>query len=120
MTVMRQLRLAIIVFLFTFLTAAVGAQNDSRLTGGNGTLYIGGFGRTIHVIDEATEQVVDDIQVSTGIPAALTLSANRERFYVNDTMMEHIENHRYCDTFDTRHVHVERGKYEGSHPAASR
>ena len=91
MTVMRQLRLAIIVFLFTFLTAAVGAQNDSRLTGGNGTLYIGGFGRTIHVIDEATEQVVDDIQVSTGIPAALTLSANRERFYVNDTMMEHIE-----------------------------
>ncbi len=90
-TVMRHLNLAIIFSVFTFLTASVGAQNDSRLAGGNGTLYIGGFARTIHVIDEATEQVVDDIQVSTGIPASLTLSADRKRFYVNDTMMEHIE-----------------------------
>ncbi len=88
---MRYVRPVIVVFVFTFLSAPIGAQNDSRLTGGNGTLYIGGFARTIYVIDEATEEVVGEIPVSTGIPRNLTLSADRERFYLYDMTMEHIE-----------------------------
>ena len=85
------IRPAIIALVVAFLSAPAGAQNDSSLTGGNGTLYVGGYASKIYVIDEATEQVVDEIQVSTGIPRGLTLSTDRERFYLNDMTMEHIE-----------------------------
>ena len=73
------------------LAAPVDAQDAAALTGGNGTLYIGGYAHKIYVIDEATEQVVDEIPVSSGIPRSLTLSADRKRFYLNDMTMEHVE-----------------------------
>ncbi|MEC7769042.1 MAG: hypothetical protein VX471_07160 [Acidobacteriota bacterium] len=88
---MRYFRPVIIACVFAFLNAPASAQNGSQLTGGNGTLYIGGFAQKIYVIDEATEQVVDEIRVSTGTPRVMTLSADRERFYLYDTTMEHIE-----------------------------
>jgi hypothetical protein len=66
-------------------------NEGATLRGGEGTLFLGGYAHEIYVIDEATEQVVDAIQVTSGIPRALTLSANRQHFYLNDMTAEHFE-----------------------------
>ena len=41
----------------------VGAAPRDKLTGGNGTLYIGGWPNKIFIIDEATEKVTGAIDV---------------------------------------------------------
>ena len=51
-----------------FLNGTASAQDESRLVGGNGTLYVGGYAEKIYVIDEATEKVVREIRVSIGMP----------------------------------------------------
>ena len=66
-------------------------NEGATLRGGEGTLFLGGYAHEIYVIDEATEQVVAAIQVTSGIPRALTLSANRQHFYLNDMTAEHFE-----------------------------
>ena len=85
------IRPAILALALACLGASLHAQDASRLTGGNGTLYLGGYAHKIYVIDEATEEVVGEIPVSTGIPRNLTLSADRQRFYLNDMTAEHFE-----------------------------
>ena len=48
------------------------AAAPAKLTGGNGTLYIGGWPNKIFVIDEATEKVTGTIDVKTaGHPRAV-------------------------------------------------
>jgi hypothetical protein len=66
-------------------------QSRAPLTGGNGTLYIGGYPNLIWIIDEATEKVVDTIQIKTGIPRRLTLSRDLKRLYNIDATNEHVE-----------------------------
>ena len=66
-------------------------NEGATLRGGEGTLFLGGYAHEIYVIDEVTEQVVDTIQVTSGIPRSLTLSTNREHFYLNDMTAEHFE-----------------------------
>ena len=85
--------MACLIALFGLASAAVQAQGkeDTRLTGGNSTLYIGGYAHKIYVIDEATEQVVDEIQVTSGMPRNLTLSTDQQRFYLNDMTAEYFE-----------------------------
>src|SRR6185312_9570682 len=51
-----------------------GQRPAPPLTGGNGTLYIGGYPNLIWIIDEATEKVAGTIPIKTGIPRRLTLS----------------------------------------------
>ncbi len=87
------IRMACLIALFGLASAAVQAQGkeDTRLTGGNSTLYIGGYAHKIYVIDEATEQVVDEIQVTSGMPRNLTLSTDQQRFYLNDMTAEYFE-----------------------------
>ena len=67
------------------------AQTGERLSGGNGTLYLGSYPQQITVVDEATEQVVDTIHVSIGVPRQLTLSEDLARFYMIDSTYEKFE-----------------------------
>jgi hypothetical protein len=73
------------------LAAAQEPQNGDRLSGGNGTLYLGAYPQQITVVDEATEQVVDTIHVSIGVPRQLTLSEDLSRFYMIDATYEKFE-----------------------------
>ncbi|MAG71609.1 MAG: hypothetical protein QF463_07030 [Vicinamibacterales bacterium] len=84
-------RLAWLAVVFALVGAPAGAQVGADLRGGTGTLYIGGYAGKIYVIDEATEQVVDEIQVTSGIPGNLTLSADRNHFYMTDVTVEFFE-----------------------------
>ena len=68
-----------------------GQQQQSRVSGGNGTFYIGGFPNLIWIMDEATEKVTGTIQLKTGIPRRLTLSRDRARFYIIDATSEKVE-----------------------------
>jgi len=61
------------------------------LTGGNGTLYIGGWPNRIFVIDEATEKVTGTIAVASGAPKQLTLSKDRRHFYLVNSISEEVE-----------------------------
>lgn len=71
---------------------ATGAS--SKLTGGNGTLYIGGWPNRIFIIDEATEKVTGTIEVTTagppkgGPPRSMVLSKNKKRFYLTNSLEE--------------------------------
>src|SRR5215469_4783196 len=62
------MRIAVFAF---FLTLAPLFGAEEKLTGGNGTLYIGGRPNRVLVIDEATEKVVGEIHTKTGTPAGL-------------------------------------------------
>ncbi len=64
---------------------------EPRLTGGNGTLYIGGYPNLIWIIDEATEKVVGTIHTTGGIPRRLGLTRDRKLFYVVDATQEVVE-----------------------------
>jgi DNA-binding beta-propeller fold protein YncE len=68
-----------------------GQRAAPPLTGGNGTLYIGGYPNVIWIIDEATEKVVGTLQTKSGIPRRLTLSRDQKRFYNIDATNEFVE-----------------------------
>ncbi|HWF83609.1 MAG TPA: hypothetical protein VG222_02115 [Vicinamibacterales bacterium] len=61
------------------------------LTGGTGTLYIGGWPNKIFVIDEATEKVTGTIDVTSGAPKQLTLSKDKKHFYLVNSVSEEVE-----------------------------
>jgi len=64
---------------------------DDKLTGGNGTIYLGGRPNRIFVIDEATEKVVGEIKTRTGSPAGMDLSQDKKRFYLSNMSFEDVE-----------------------------
>ena len=86
-------------------TGIPSAQSAPELTGGTGTIYVGAYPNRILVIDEATEQVVDEIRMTLdGPPTNLTLSEDGTRFYMRDRSFEQIEvidvaTRRSIDTF---------------------
>src|SRR5262245_51366285 len=59
-------------------------------TGGTALMYIGTYNGSIQIFDEATEKLVDEIKLQTGIPRSLTLSFDRKRFYVLDSTLEKV------------------------------
>jgi WD40 repeat protein len=61
------------------------------LAGGDHLLYIGTYAGTIQIFDEATEAMIGDIKLKTGIPRSLTLSQSRSKFYVLDSTLENVE-----------------------------
>jgi len=72
-------------------SSGVVAQQTPLPTGGNGTLYIGGYPNLIWIIDEATARITGTIQVKSGIPRRMGLSRDLTRFYVIDATAEHVE-----------------------------
>jgi hypothetical protein len=67
------------------------APAPPKLTGGNGTLYIGGWPNKIFVVDEATEKVTGAIDTATGAPTRMTLSKDRKKFYVVNALADQVE-----------------------------
>jgi len=78
---------ALVAASLVFFAAAVPV----KLAGGNGTLYIGGWPNKIYVVDEATEKVAGTIDVTTGAPKGLTLSKDKKRFYLINSLSEEVE-----------------------------
>lgn len=69
---------------------AIGAA-PPKLTGGNGTLYVGGWPNKIFAIDEATEKVTGAITVESGTPLRLTLSNDRKKLYLVNSLYQEVE-----------------------------
>jgi len=69
----------------------LGAAPPPKLTGGNGTLYIGGWPNKIFIVDEATEKVTGAIDTATGAPTRMTLSKDRKKFYVVNALADQVE-----------------------------
>jgi hypothetical protein len=80
-----------VTLLWLALSGIGSAQQPARISGGNGTFYIGGYPNLIWILDEATEKVSGTIQLKTGIPRRLTLSRDRSRFYIIDAGQEKVE-----------------------------
>ena len=70
---------------------AVGTAKAVPYSGGNGTLYIGGWPNKIFVVDEATEKVTGSIDVTTGDPTRMVLSRDRKRFYLLNSLGQSVE-----------------------------
>jgi len=84
--------LSVAIAIACILSGVASAQSAPALTGGTGLIYVGTYPNRILVIDEATEQVVDEIRMTLdGPPGALQLSQDGTRFYMRDRTFEHIE-----------------------------
>ena len=85
--------------------APLAAQGTARApSGGNGTFYISTYTDQIQILEESTRTVIGQIQTQNGIPGGFVVSADRERLYVSDATMAHIETidlaaRRSIDTF---------------------
>lgn len=78
--------------ILALLSTGAQAQPAGGLTGGDGTFYVGAFPNRIYVIDEATEQVVDTIEMTLGGPPNdMRISADGSRMYMRDRTFEQIE-----------------------------
>jgi len=85
-----------LVFLLPLLwvSAALDAQQFGRgirLNGGNSLLYIGTYAGNVQIFEEATEKLVGEIKLQTGIPRSLILSFDKKKFYVLDSTLEKVE-----------------------------
>ena len=78
-----------LILVLSQLTSA--QQQPPRISGGNGTFYLGGYPNVIWIMDEATEKVTGTIHLKTGIPRRMSLSRDRTRFYVVDATAEKVE-----------------------------
>lgn len=85
--------LAVIACLAVAEAAGEGGQKPAPITpvGGDRLMYIGTYAGSIQIFDEATEALVGEIKLKTGIPRALTLSQSRSKFYVLDSTNEKVE-----------------------------
>ena len=85
-------KLACTFAILSVLSGSALAQPAGGLTGGDGTFYVGAFPNRIYVIDEATEQVVDTIEMTLGGPPNdMRMSADGSRMYMRDRTFEQIE-----------------------------
>ena len=73
------------------LLAALCLSAADKITGGNGTIYVGGRPNKIYILDEATEKVTGAIDLKTGTPEGMSLSEDRKRFYIQNIAYEDIE-----------------------------
>src|SRR5262245_42058981 len=62
-----------------------------KLTGGNGTMYVGTWPNKILMLDEATGKVTGAIDVVTGLPSRMTLTRDRSRIYFVNSLGESVE-----------------------------
>ncbi len=84
---------AVLIVGLVVAAALVVRAQEGRPTpsGGNGTMYIGGYPNSIWILDEATEKVVGTIPVQVGIPRRLTLSEDLKRMYVLSAESDQME-----------------------------
>jgi DNA-binding beta-propeller fold protein YncE len=61
------------------------------VSAGTGTMYVSSYKGVIFEIDEATEKIVAEIPVKSGIPGSPRFSNDRSRMYIRDITYEKIE-----------------------------
>lgn len=71
--------------------AVPGGAVVPALTAGAGTLYFASYDKRLVGIDEATEKVVADVPLKTGLAWTMRLSRDAKRFYVQSADQEHFE-----------------------------
>lgn len=64
---------------------------DQKVTGGNGTFYVGGRPDRIVIVDEATEKATGEIKMRMGAPYRLRATRDRKRIYAIDMSFENVE-----------------------------
>jgi DNA-binding beta-propeller fold protein YncE len=74
---------------FACLAGPVAGQE--RVSGGDGTIFVGTYAQAILVVSEATFEVIDTIPFGAGVPVNMFLSQDRNRLYVLDAGYEHVE-----------------------------
>jgi DNA-binding beta-propeller fold protein YncE len=90
------LRVAALAGVVSLAPLALAAQStrlasaDPIPSGGDGTIYVGTYARTILVLDEATMRVRDTLRTSVGIPE-ISLSFDKKHLYVTDPGNEKVE-----------------------------
>ena len=89
-------RLAVVALAFS--VAGTSASTDQRpasaakpISAGAGTMYVTSYKGVIYEIDEATEKIVAEIPVKSGIPGGVQFSNDRSRMYIRDATFEKIE-----------------------------
>ncbi|HXG89048.1 MAG TPA: hypothetical protein VNJ02_11995 [Vicinamibacterales bacterium] len=89
------LLVSFVVVVLAFTTPmVVRAQRSGQglaLSGGNALMYIGTYAGDVQIFDEATEKMVGQIKLATGIPRSLILSFDKKKFYVLDSTLEKVE-----------------------------
>ena len=74
--------------------ASIAAQRPAAskpAPAGNGTMYLSTYKGVLQVYDEATEKLVAEIPVKSGIPGDVTFSDDRSKIYIQDVSYEKIE-----------------------------
>jgi hypothetical protein len=84
------MRTLVLSALLAFTVTFVNGQAP-RLTGGTGTIYMGSYAKRIMAVDEATEKLIAEIPLTTGIPWSMALSLDGTRFYIENVDLEHFE-----------------------------
>ena len=68
------------------------ATTKPAAAGSDGTIYIGTYAGNIEIVDEATEKMIGEIPLKTGIPGDLhAVRRPHRRFYVLDATHEKVE-----------------------------
>lgn len=80
---------AVLLAATALLTSQVAAQG--RVSGGDGTIFVGTYAKAILVVSEASMTVIDTIPFSPGVPVNMFFSQDRQRLYVLDAGFEHVE-----------------------------
>jgi hypothetical protein len=70
---------------------AAAPAAPAKVSGGNGTMYVGAWPNKILILDEATEKVTGAIDVQSGLPSRMTLTRDRSRIYFVNSLGESVE-----------------------------
>ena len=99
-------RFGLLIFVVSTARAGIagGKEPVAKLAAGTGTIYLGSYAKKIAIIDEATEKLIQEIPLQTGLPWAVRMSPDRTRFYVQSADQERFEvvdlvNRKTLDTF---------------------
>lgn len=87
---MRRAFLPVLACVILAATLSFGAAVPT-LTAGTGTIYFASYGKRLVGIDEATEKVVANVPLKTGLAWTMRLSRDATRFYVQSGDLEHFE-----------------------------
>ena len=70
---------------------AAAPAPPAKISGGNGTMYVGAWPNKILILDEASEKVTGAIDVVSGLPSRMTLTRDRSRIYFVNSLGESVE-----------------------------
>src|SRR5579871_4549309 len=72
-------------------SATLDDGDQPKLSAGTGTIYLASYGKRLVAIDEATERVIGETPLKTGLPWEMRVSHDATRLYVQSADQEHFE-----------------------------